>query len=82
MGAGARPAEAAAFANGALGNMLEMDDLHRASILHFGDVVLPAALAAAEEAGAGGTLLLDAVILGYEDAIRVGAAAATGGYSA
>ena len=39
------PALEAAFANGALGNFLDMDDLHRQSLLHTGDTVMPAALA-------------------------------------
>ncbi|MFK7751838.1 MAG: MmgE/PrpD family protein [Sedimentitalea sp.] len=75
-------AEQAAYVNGSYGTLLEMDDLHRASILHAGDVVIPAALAAAQEAGCRGTDLLDAIIMGYEVALRIGVAAAQGGYSA
>jgi 2-methylcitrate dehydratase PrpD len=74
-------AEAAAFLTGALGNLLEMDDLHRASLLHVGDVVCPAALGAALRAPVTGAALLDAVIGGYEAAIRIGAAAAAAGYA-
>ena len=40
-------AGAAAAYHGALGSALEMDDVHRSSILHPGPVVIPAALAAA-----------------------------------
>ncbi len=72
---GKRRAEAAAFVNGALGNIFEMDDLHRTSIVHPGDVVMPAALAAAQREKAGGAMLLDAIVRGYEAAIRIGAAA-------
>jgi len=81
LGAGHKSAEAAAFVNGGLGNIFEMDDLHRTSIVHPGDVVIPAALAVAERAGAGGPALLDAVMRGYEAAIRVGEAAGTGHYA-
>ena len=35
--------------NAALGNLLEMDDLHRSSILHPGPVIVPAAVALAEK---------------------------------
>jgi 2-methylcitrate dehydratase PrpD len=64
----------AAFANGAFGNVLEMDDVHREAILHPGPVVIPAALALAAERGAPGPALLDAIIRGYEAEIRIGRA--------
>ncbi len=64
----------AAFANGAFGNVLEMDDVHREAILHPGPAIIPAALALAAERGAGGAALLDAVIRGYEAMIRIGRA--------
>src|SRR4051794_21514123 len=51
----------AAFANGAFGNVLEMDDVHREAILHPGPVVIPAALALAAELGASADALLDAI---------------------
>lgn len=78
----AKTPEPAAFALGALGSLLEMDDLHRRSILHAGDVVCPAALVAAREAGCSGPELLRALLTGYEVALRLGIAAASGGYSA
>ncbi|WP_170311903.1 MmgE/PrpD family protein [Sulfitobacter sabulilitoris] len=81
-GLGQSSAEQAAFVNGGLGNILEMDDLHRASILHAGDVILPAALAQAQAADVTGTALLDAIVSGYDVALRLGRAAAVGGYSA
>lgn len=80
LGAGRKSAEVAAFVNGGLGNIFEMDDLHRTSIVHPGDVVIPAALAVAERVGATGPILLDAILRGYEAAIRVGEAAGTGHY--
>jgi len=71
-GAGRRAASTAAFVNGGLGNVFEMDDLHRTAIVHPGDVVVPAALAVAEVQGAAGAAFLDAVVRGYEAMIRVG----------
>lgn len=79
-GAGRRDASTAAFVNGGLGNLFELDDLHRTSIVHPGDVVVPAALAAAERDGAAGPAFLDAVVRGYEVAIRVGIAAGRAHY--
>ena len=80
IGAGRRDAEAAAFVNGGLGNIFEMDDLHRTSIVHPGDVVIPAALAVAERDGVGAGPFLDAIVGGYEVAVRVGLAAGRGHY--
>ncbi len=74
-GAGSREASVAALLNGGLGNLFELDDVHRQSILHPGDTVVPAALAAAQREGGSGTDLLEALIQGYEVAIRIGAAA-------
>jgi 2-methylcitrate dehydratase PrpD len=71
----------ACLVNGAFGNALEMDDVHRAAILHPGPVVIPAALAVAEATGAGAGALLDAVVRGYEAMIRIGAAAGRGHYA-
>ena len=74
-------AQDAALALGTLGNVLEMDDLHRASILHAGDVICAAALAVAVRRQASGAALLSALTHGYEAAIRIGTAAAAGGYT-
>lgn len=70
----------ALLVNAALGNVLEMDDVHRTAILHPGPVVIPVALAACQRAGAGGQVLLDAVVRGYEATIRVGRALGTSHY--
>lgn len=82
LGVGRTEPEQAAFVNGTFGTLLEMDDLHRSSILHAGDVVIPAALAAAQYAQADSIRLLEAIVLAYEVALRIGQSAATGGYSA
>ena len=60
------PVERAAL----LGNMLEMDDIHRSAILHPGPVVWPAALADAGSLAAA----LDAAVRGYEAMVAVGVA--------
>ena len=56
-----------------LGNVLEMDDVHRRAILHPGPVVWPAALSAAREVGADMATLLEGAVRGYEAVIAVGA---------
>lgn len=67
--------------NAASGNLLEMDDLDRASILHPGPVIVPAAIAVAEKVGASGRALLMAIVRGYEATIRIGRALGTRHYA-
>ncbi|MFT3808581.1 MAG: MmgE/PrpD family protein [Micropepsaceae bacterium] len=62
-----------AFLIGALTHIHETDDLHRASVVHPGCVVVPAAWALAERLGGDGRAALKAVIWGFEAACRVGA---------
>jgi len=64
----------AAQHNGALGNVLEMDDIHRSSILHPGPVIIPAALAVAEQMDCTLKSFLTAIIKGYELTICMGEA--------
>ena len=80
IGVGRLDAASAAFVNGAYGNVLEMDDIHRTSILHPGPVVIPAALAAADRQAASEREFLDAVVRGYEAVIRVGRSVGPGHY--
>ncbi|MEE4205813.1 MAG: MmgE/PrpD family protein [Erythrobacter sp.] len=54
-----------------LGNVLEMDDVHRTSLLHPGPVVWPAALSLST---ADMETRLDAAVRGYEAMIAIGAA--------
>ena len=61
----------AALANGASSHVVEMDDLHRESILHPAAAIIPAVLALAEREKASGAELLLAIAVGYEAAIRV-----------
>ena len=69
-----RSTEVAALVNGALSHIVEMDDVERASVIHPAAVVIPAALAAADEVGASASQLLAAIAVGYEVAIRIGRA--------
>jgi 2-methylcitrate dehydratase PrpD len=82
---GAGPASAAGFAertiaataalvNGAAMTELQLQDGHRRARGHPMSHVLPAALALAEERGAGGPAFLDAVVAGYEVCTRIGSA--------
>lgn len=63
-----------AFLLGALTHILETDDLHRASVVHPGCVVVPAAWAVAAREGIRGHAMLKAVLWGFEAATRVGMA--------
>lgn len=71
----ALPAAAAALANGVLCHRLDYDDTHAGAGVHVSVTVLPAALAAAEAAGATGGDLLAALVAGCEIAVRIGLAA-------
>lgn len=63
-----------AFLIGGLSHILEMDDLHRASVTHPGCVVVPAALAIGLRKRCSGPALLDAILRGYEAVARIGMA--------
>lgn len=80
LGCGRRDPASALLVNAALGNVLEMDDVHRGAILHAGPVVIPVALAVAESSGASPQQFLDAVVRGYEATIRIGRALGRGHY--
>ena len=62
----------AALVNGAATHALEMDDVHRDSVLHAAAVVIPAVFATAERERASGKSLIEAIVSGYEVMIRVG----------
>jgi 2-methylcitrate dehydratase PrpD len=62
----------AALYNGLIAHAEELDDSHRyVSGLHLGAVVIPAALAVAEERGLSGKDFIRAVVCGYEAASRI-----------
>ena len=64
----------AAFINGTTAEAIEAQDGLRFGGNHPGAAVIPAALAVAEETGAGGGALIAAVVAGYEAANRAAAA--------
>ena len=77
LGAGgdALRAESAACANGVLAHAFELDSLRKPGAgVHPGAVLVPAALAVAQERGAGGRALLAALVAGCEVLFRVGKA--------
>ena len=65
-------AAGAAFANACAGNGLDIDDDAIFTRGHPGAQLLPVVLAVAEKVGAGGKALLEAMVIGYEIAIRTG----------
>ena len=56
----------AALANGMMAHADETDDSHRATLVHPGAAVVPAALAMAERVGASGAVFLRGVVMGYD----------------
>lgn len=72
--------EAAALFNGNLGNIFELDDLHRGAIVHPADTIMAAALAVAQRENVLPQAFLDSVVRGYEVAIRIGLLAGTRHY--
>jgi 2-methylcitrate dehydratase PrpD len=63
-----------AFLMGGLTHILEVDDIHRTSVVHTGCVTVPAAFALAAERDVSGEQLLRSVLYGFEAACRVGMA--------
>jgi len=77
----AAPPFGAAFYNGAVAAVDEIDDVHEEASLHPGIVVIPAALAMAEGQRASGRRLLTAVVAGYDMVVRVARAAGASHYA-
>lgn len=69
-----------AFLLGGLIHTLETDDLHRASVVHPGCVVVPAVISIGRRLNLGGKALLTATLEGFEACCRVGMAAGPGHY--
>jgi 2-methylcitrate dehydratase PrpD len=61
----------AAMLNGTLAHSLDFDDTHAPGSLHPSAPIVPAALAAAEMAGADGRAVISAAVAGYEVQIRL-----------
>jgi len=64
----------AALINGVMSHIVELDDVHKASILHPAAPIMPAALAVAEKIKSSGQDFLVAVVAGYDAAVRIGEA--------
>lgn len=63
----------AAFLNGVAGRAIEMTETHARVSCQAAIQIVPGALAVAEQAGSGGRDLLEALVTGYDVAIRLGA---------
>jgi 2-methylcitrate dehydratase PrpD len=75
LGGGRLPASRAAFVHGVAAHCRDFDDTFTDSVVHPGSVVVPAALAAGEAAGARAEDVGAAIAAGYEMAARIGGAA-------
>ncbi len=67
-------AATAAWINGSISHAAEFDDIFRDAVYHPGCPTIAAALAVAEERGASGADLLQAITIGYEISTRIGVA--------
>lgn len=76
-GGGVMPAMAAGFANAGIAHLREIDDAHRAAMLHPGVVAISPVLALAAVQPLSRRRVSDAIIAGYEVALRVGEALGT-----
>jgi 2-methylcitrate dehydratase PrpD len=65
------PAPHAALTNAMMGHGIELDDAHGSGLIKAGSVLVPAAFAVAELAGASGEEVLTGLIAGYDLAIRI-----------
>lgn len=71
----------ASLVNGASSHVVEMDDLHKESVLHPGAAIIPAILAAGESRDCSGKEFIAAMAVGYEVGIRVAIGAGLSHYS-
>ncbi|MDF3837867.1 MmgE/PrpD family protein [Cupriavidus basilensis] len=67
-------APGAAFANAAIAHLREIDDAHRAAMLHPGVIAISPVLALAAGRGLSQRRVADAIVAGYEVSLRVGEA--------
>jgi 2-methylcitrate dehydratase PrpD len=70
----------AALVNGAASHVVELDDIHKSSIIHAATVVIPPALALAEWLRKSGRELITAVVVGYDVCFRIGEAVSPAHY--
>jgi len=71
----------AAFVNGCLGGVLELNDTHAVTMSHPGQSLIAAALALAEKEKASGKDLITAAVAGYDAALRIGKAVSPSHYA-
>jgi 2-methylcitrate dehydratase PrpD len=77
--AGRKPdLEQSVFCVAALSKITESDDIHRATLTRPGSVIIPVAMVLGRHLGCNGPEVLDAIISGYEVAIRFGNALVNG----
>lgn len=76
--AGGHATAAAAFANAGIAHLREIDDAHRAAMLHPGVVAITPVLALAADGALTQRRVIDAIVAGYEVALRLGEALGTG----
>jgi len=76
IGGGTLMAEFAALANATASHGIELDDYHSGALAHPSCVVVPTALAIAQETGASGTDFITACAIGIETIVRLGLACA------
>jgi 2-methylcitrate dehydratase PrpD len=65
----------ACLANSAAGHGPELDDTSNEAVIHVGVIIIPVALAMAENLGLGGKDVLKAMVIGYDMDIKLGKAA-------
>ena len=69
----------AAWANSAAASAMDLDDGHRLARGHPGAAVIPAAFAVAHETGGSSDDIINAIVIGYEAGVTIGAARTTYG---
>ncbi|MFZ7101579.1 MAG: MmgE/PrpD family protein [Peptococcaceae bacterium] len=72
IGSGKTSREMAAFANGVMSRVLDLDDGHRFAFGHPGGVIIPTGLAIGEFTGASGSDVIAAFVIGYDVYARLG----------
>jgi len=65
-------AEQAAALNAVFGHVMDMDDVHNASITHLAVITVPTAFALAQKLHLSGKQVIEAVAAGYEAGARIG----------
>ena len=64
--------EQAAALNAVFGHVMDMDDVHNASITHLAVITIPAAFALGQKLHKSGADIIEAIVAGYEAGARIG----------